>query len=681
MKTIRSKLLVSMLSVSLATTIILCFMGMMFIIRTSKETLTSTIKPLAAQSAKNFDSTISEYVASFSGISMSDSFIRAENNSRKLDYLRDNFSVSMSENCYYSLFTSLGDICATDNQDISKAIDPAYIKLAANQTTGMLTPVMKIGKSNYFNIMQKSKNMDGKTIVACVSINLKVLEKFISENIFGESGYAYLIDAEGNSLIDTSANDMTNAVDQAKTNTAYAEYGKAVSFILENENGTVEYKFNGNNFIAGFAKVHYFSGKLVLLSNISDFSANKQSALTSMIVISLILVCIIGVVAILFSGRISKPIAKVTQRLRDLAEGNLTDSVDVCYSKDELGVLSNSLVETILCLRQYINLITNGLNQIAEGNLCYRMEGNFKGDFAQIKTTFNEIITSLADTFESINLSAGQVTTGAMQLSNSSQTVSQGSTQQASAIEELSATLTDVSKQIQKTSESSKNAYKLVTDNNSALNSCNSDMGDMLKAMREIHCASEEIAKIIKVIDEISFQTNILALNAAVEAAREGSKGFGVVADEVRRLASRSAEAAKQTAALIENSTSAVAKGSKIAAETAESLEDIVDNYQTMLDLVEDITNASEAQADAIVQIETGVDQISSVVSANTSTAIASASASEELSGQSIILKNMIARFKLNDEHDNYHDEIIHDTDEIPNSNEVDFMNVQDDKY
>ena len=283
--------------------------------------------------------------------------------------------------------------------------------------------------------------------------------------------------------------------------------------------------------------------------------------------------------------------------------------------------------------------------------MTYRVEGDFKGDFIKIKSTFNEILESLGDTFASINTSAEQVNSGAIQVSNSAQALSQGSTQQASAIEELSATLNEVSTQVKQNSKDAKNAYNIVTENTKAISACNEDMNNMLDAMEQIHTTSAEIANIIKVIDEISFQTNILALNAAVEAAREGSKGFGVVADEVRRLASRSAEAAKQTAALIENSTKAVNKGSELAAETARSLGDIVNDSVTIQGLVKNITDASAQQAEAIVQINTGVDQISAVVATNTRTAIGAASASEELSQQSLILKNMIAKFRLaNDE-------------------------------
>ena len=653
MKTIRSRFLIALLSVTICVIVILSFVSVNFINRTSKETLNSTMKPLAAQSANSLDGTINQYISAFSNAANSDDYNNAENNARKLSALKENFSLGINQYCYYTIFSANGDIFSADDQDISKAVSFEDIQNCASRSTAYITNLFTVDNKNYFSIMQAGKNKNKEKIIACVSISCDVINDLITENVFGELGYAYLIDQTGKILVHTdnsfSENKM-NPINEAKTDDNYVDTAKAFKYILENPDGITEYKYSGHDYIAGFSDISYFDSTLVLVANISDFSQTKETALKSIVFISVALIIITSIISVLFAKAISKPIISVTNRIRGLAQGNLTDPVDVSFSKDELGVLSNSLDETIVSLRQYINLITYGLTQISEGNLCYRMEGTFKGDFYKIKSTYNEIINSLSDTFAAINLSAEQVTSGAVQVSNSAQAVSQGSTQQASAIEQLSATLTDVSKQIQQNSADAKNAYEIVTENTNAINSCNSNMENMLKAMNDIDESSAEIAKIIKVIDEISFQTNILALNAAVEAAREGSKGFGVVADEVRRLASRSAEAAKQTAALIENSTTAVSNGSKIAEETAKSLNKMVESYEEIQNLVKNISDASEAQAEAIVQVDTGVDQISAVVSANTTTAIGSASASEELSSQSLILKNMIARFKLENE-------------------------------
>lgn len=416
-------------------------------------------------------------------------------------------------------------------------------------------------------------------------------------------------------------------------------------------NGYGKFTYDGEEYIAGFSEVEGFDETLIVAVPADEFTQYSSSSMRDIIIACIILVAAVSIFSLFFAKTFSKPIQSTTNRLRALAQGNLTDPVDVHYSRDELGVLSKSLEETILSLRQYINLITVALTNISEGNLCHRMEGTFKGDFLKIKSTFNTILESLSDTFASINTAAEEVNSGAMQVSNAAQALSQGSTEQASSIEQLSATLTDVANQITYNANAAKDAYKIVQDNTDSINDCNEDMTKMLAAMNEISDSSDQISKIIKVIDDIAFQTNILALNAAVEAAREGSKGFGVVADEVRRLAAKSAEAAKQTASLIEESTAAVKRGLSIATVTADSLHVIVENSAQIKKLTKDITDASEHQSEAVVQINAGVDQISSVVAANTSSAVGSASASEELSSQSLILKNMIARFRLSDKH------------------------------
>ncbi|MEG2769394.1 MAG: methyl-accepting chemotaxis protein, partial [Oscillospiraceae bacterium] len=242
-----------------------------------------------------------------------------------------------------------------------------------------------------------------------------------------------------------------------------------------------------------------------------------------------------------------------------------------------------------------------------------------------------------------------QVASGSDQVSSGAQALSQGATEQASSIEELSATIQAVSNQIKDNANNAKMASELSSMAGKEVQNGNEHMQSMIVAMEDISSTSNKIGKIIKTIDDIAFQTNILALNAAVEAARAGSagKGFAVVANEVRNLAGKSAEAAKNTTSLIESSINAVANGTKIADETAMSLKVVVEKSNLVLQKVEEIAEASAEQANSVVQITTGVDQISAVIQTNSATAEESAAASEELSSQSQMLKDLVGKFTL----------------------------------
>lgn len=477
----------------------------------------------------------------------------------------------------------------------------------------------------------------------------------ILKNInLSDNNIAYIVDSTGtvtHSFNIKKLGSANNLITAGKTDKKFKEVSEFLDTAVQNIDGYGEYSYGDKDYVAAYSKINGLNSIVVISAPTDDFIEYNIKNVRLIVIVCVLLLAAVTVFTIFYAKTFSKPIVNTTKRLRALAQGNLSDPVDVCYSEDELGVLSKSLEETIVSLRQYITLITVALTNISEGNLCHRVEGTFRGDFFKIKSTFNSILDSLSDTFASINTAAEQVNSGAIQVSNAAQALSQGSTEQASSIEELSATLTDVANQITYNANAAKDAFRIVNDNTNSINSCNNDMTMMLSAMNEISNSSAQISKIIKVIDDIAFQTNILALNAAVEAAREGSKGFGVVADEVRRLAAKSAEAAKQTSSLIEESTTAVKRGSSIAKVTASSLHDIVENSAQIKKLVKDISDASEHQSEAVAQINTGVDQISAVVAANTSSAVGSASASEELSSQSLILKNMIARFKLSDKH------------------------------
>ena len=531
----------------------------------------------------------------------------------------------------------------------------AFFKNAVNGVVSISEPIVsEDGEKALIYASRPIYSVNGKVKgVLYISEDASKMNQYMVNIILGKTGSGFVINAAGVIIAHQDylhVLNRDNFIDLAKEDTAFTEIGGAISDMLFEQSGAMTYTFNDVKYTCSFSKIVGSGGwTLAIFAPEHEFlgTVNKGILITSIISAGLLLIVLI--ITVLLSRKIAKPIKIVASRMKLLSEGDLTTSMPNVKSNSEIGILYESCKSTIESLNSYITNISHSMDKMASGNMAIKIRHEYVGDFIPIKNSLLTISSSLNETLTSISLAADQVNSGAEQLSAGSQSLARGATEQASAIEELSASITDVSDQVQENANNVNVASDYVNQAGEGINSCNTHMDSMLLSMNEIDQSSLEISKIINVIDDIAFQTNILALNAAVEAARAGAagKGFAVVAEEVRNLASKSADAARKTTTLIKNSVNNVQKGKEIANETALALEDVKVKAGLAIESIEKIRLSSNDQAIAIEQITQGVDQVSLVVQNNTATAEQSAAASEELSGQANMLKSKISEFKL----------------------------------
>lgn len=360
---------------------------------------------------------------------------------------------------------------------------------------------------------------------------------------------------------------------------------------------------------------------------------------------------VLGVIIVLsiiagtfMSKSISRPIVQLADAANNLARGDVDVNI-LIKEQDETGILADAFHKMIQNVREQADAI----NRIAQGD--YTISLPIRGDKDIVNQEINHMVKNYNQLMGELRTVAEQVSCGASQVAGGAQLLASGSSQQSASMENLSITINEINKQADSNTKLAADAMNDVNNAGRLVKESTMSMQDTAEAMTDIEAGSKQIAKVIKVIDDIAFQTNILALNAAVEAARAGQqgKGFAVVADEVRSLAGKSAEAAQETAQLIENSIQRVSRGVEVARRAAEEIETAGAITEGEGVIMQKISTASEQQSLAITNINQSILEITEVVQTNSATAQESAASAEELSAQSSMLHNIVGRFKLLD--------------------------------
>lgn len=553
-----------------------------------------------------------------------------------------------------------------ENMHLKERIDYGYRKVITMMLISGLLSVVIIGVL-FANMMHYVENVNvADQAVKICRINVNAAARNIREMALNEDTSSYdnyeqtvkrlllEVDSELQILKKTEVLSDENYEEYA---TALSDWGKiGYSIIEEIKNGNDENATDAilNNCTPALNKVVEIAIKLDELTDEASSETVRNMVVCTVAGFVVIIVCLVFSFTLTrkTSKRVLETILEPLHAIEDVAmeltEGNLHSTLEY-HSDDEIGKLAHSMRKSIRILGTYVDDIDRSMKLFSEGNFDVHPEVEWRGDFVGILNSFMAFQASMAGTIKGIQNVSNEVSGAAEQVASSSNDLADGATNQAAVVEELTATVTGVSEQVEKNSQSAKEISVKVDELGNAISESNGKMHEMVDSMHEISEASKEIDKIITTINEIASQTNLLALNASIEAARAGEagKGFAVVANQVNVLADQSAQAAKESATLIETSVKAVEKGMVIAGQTAAQLEEVAENSKLITTEVTNIAETLETQTTEIKQINEGIEQINDVVQTNSATSEECAAASQEMSSEAESLREMIRKFKV----------------------------------
>jgi methyl-accepting chemotaxis protein len=629
-----------------------CIICIVFVLSIGSIYLTyNTTRKSLAKSLKETSELVSEKVAQkleeYSIISESIALYMKGNVQRE-----GNISIFLRISCSQYGLNNI-DIISSDGTSVvngkSYEQDNAYLQ-AKNGTPFLSDPMIHKDSASF----EYAYPYDDLVII--IEFPYSVFQEMIEDTKLGDTGSTYILNKDGTKVAHDDFSlvlSRQNDAEAVKTNrSAYGEIAKLESAMVNGETGFGFYHWNGENRFGSYTPVKNTNGWSVnVTASESEFMSGVLTSMLNAVILGAVSLILAVLIMLRITDRITKPIGQVVNSIDQLSAGDLSIELHM-KRQDEIGGIGEKVNEMAGKYRDIIYDISGFLQEVSCGNLTVQSNCEYPGEFNGIRSSMEMIASRLNDTILNIRSSAEEVNSGAGQVSGASQALASGAAMQAETVEVLNASIVNISEMTGNNSDHVRKASDYVKQSAARVSAGNLHMQSLHSAMEEVSLSSEKISGITKMIEDIAFQTNILALNAAVEAARAGSagQGFAVVAGEVRNLSAKSADAAKQTARLIENTVKAVSEGKKRTDETAGILKEIADKSILVEQVMEEIESASLEQAKAMEQILEGLSQVSAVVQSNAAAAEESSASSEELAAQAQALRQEVAKFKLFEE-------------------------------
>lgn len=530
-----------------------------------------------------------------------------------------------------------------------ESLDDGFFTML-KETDNLTTYISTIFQDKLGITMGMPVKENGETAFYLVGVyKYDMLNDVLSSINIGKNGIAYMVNREG---IVTGHPDQSEV--QAKSTLLQLGGGneEAIKSVTTGETGSTEFDIDGQQMLVAFSPIHGTQWALVIQVPKSDYNNLINGAMIVAGICTLAVLFISILVILRMARSISKPVKNVTNRMLGLSDGDLHTEVSHIRSGDELEIMTRTLADTVGSVNRYISDIQQVLSGVADGNLQIEPQVQYKGDFTLIRNSLVTILASMNKTISGFRAAAARLAQMAEELSGQSGQLHQASLEQNQATEVLVDEVTHVKEQLAGVIKSSDQTHTMTSKITRKVQEANTQMDALSNAMSNISSNAQEITSIAKAIDNIAFQTNILALNASVEAARAGSagRGFAIVAEEVKELAGKSAQAAQNAMAIVTNTKAVIQEGVELNASTAESLQAIYGVSTEISEISDQLVAAVQGQENALISMEERIATISSIADRNLQSAVGTSQSSELLAKESEELQAQVKKFALKEE-------------------------------